>query len=154
MSGAAQPQSESRGYAQLNFHGVSVLVPRECIARIEAIADLDLNERFGMHLMLGKQTFRSPAVTLSKDLVPAEDTPADHRFVAFLVLDGKTLGVTAESIRLLPTQRVTAEVVPDCVRLPHSPVIGLNRREGEFAFICDSAALIRACVSESTAHGN
>lgn len=147
MTSAAQAQ-QADGYAQLTFDGISVLLARESVVRIEAIADLDVNQRFGAHLMLGREQFRSPGVTLSKRLLPIIDTPASHRFVAFVNLQGKTLGVTAETIRLLPAQRVVVEALPECLRLPHSPVVGINRSEGEFTLVCDPEALVRVCVEE------
>lgn len=139
------------GYAQLSFDGIAVLLPRERVVRIEALADLDVNQRFGSHMMLGRAGFRSPAVSLSKALLPTTATPESHRFVAFVALEGKTLGISAEAIRLLPAQRVVLEPLAQCLRLAQSPVIGINRYEGEFALVCDAEALVRVCVEEQLA---
>lgn len=126
-------------YVGLFWEDIALLFPREELSSVESVLDI-VSESAAPPVSgwLQAREQHWPTYSLDRQLQPQTELPRERRICALFTQAGFAL--TCTSVVSLETP-LTAEPLPGCLRLPHSPLLGLARWNSRIALVTSSARI-------------
>lgn len=131
-------------FAVLSIDGLSLLLPQQDIHTVEPVLDLELaTGEGGCAGWINRDEERWPIYCLSADLEPIQELPIERRVCVILDHDelGFGFGLACEQMTTLQQAHLNFFAVPECMRMPGSPVRALARHDEQVLCVTTAADL-------------
>jgi len=142
---------QSPHYAKLVMGERDLLLPQHEVLSLEPIQDLesakaDGNNQVGCITLKGQQV---PIYCLSQDLRPIKEIPEDHRLCVLLQdQHGVSFGILCNDVVTMESARFRVIPLPECMRLPGTPIRALVL-DGEQVLCISSSNNLTALIATS-----
>ncbi len=133
---------QSQPYALLSLDDHTLLLPQGDISSLEPVLDVITDEPppHGVG-WLRFEGVGWPVYCLDAELKPLPDIPHLYRICIVLHDHERYFGLTCANVAMLPGAAVRAQLVPEAMSRPKSPLCGLALYEGTVRLVSTAAAL-------------
>lgn len=136
------PWLETPHFALLSIDGLSLLLPQQDIHTVEPVLDLEPATNGGVHVgWISRDQERWPVHCLSADLELMRELPIERRVCVILDHDGLGFGLACEQMTSLQQAHLSFFAVPECMRMPGSPLRALARHSERVLCVTTAADL-------------
>jgi len=124
------PWLEIPHFAVLSIDGLNLLLPQQDIHTVEPVLDLEPATSEGVQVgWISRDQERWPVYCLSADLEPMRELPIERRVCVILDHDELGFGLACEQMTTLQQAHLSFFAVPECMRMPGSPLRALARHD-------------------------
>ncbi len=140
---SARSDGSAGSVALVRIARLNLCLPQSDIVAVEARASVDTAGPGARSVgWVTHQQHRWPVYCLSEDLSLLFQVPAGRRACVLLAGTNGSLGVLCDEIRISPEGSGPTHAIPDAMRLPETPLLGVQAMESGIACFSDGSRLV------------